>query len=126
MKLFFLPAEFSGGGPRLEHGDNFSLVIFVNIYDKGGDGIKLYLDGELKGEHAYNAESFEDWAFPHTWYLGKANWGDPLFPGIIDEFRSYNRALSENEIRQNMDAESLVAVSPDERLAGTWGEIKKK
>ena len=95
-------------------------------YDKDGDGMKFYLDGELKGEFAYNAESFEDWAFPQNWYLGKANWGDPLFPGIIDEFRIYDRALNADEVEQNMNAESLVVVSSDEKLAGTWGEIKKK
>ena len=47
-------------------------------------------------------ESFEDWGEGQNWYLAKANWGDPLFPGVIDEFRIYSRALSDKEIKQNM------------------------
>ena len=96
-------------------------------YDKGGDGIKIYVDGELKGEHVYNEQSFEDWDLPQNWYLAKSNWeADPLFHGIMDELRIYDRALSANEVKQNMTAEGYAVVSPDERLAGTWGEIKRK
>jgi len=45
------------------------------------------------------------------------------FKGIIDEVRVYNRALEENEVKQNMNAKSL-AVESYNKLAGTWGNIK--
>lgn len=89
-------------------------------YDKDGEGMKLYVNGDLKGSNGYNAESFEDWAVPQNWYIGKANWDDPLFPGIIDEFRIYERPLDEDEIKQNMEALSL-AVDHAGRLIGVWG-----
>ena len=116
-------------GAEIGSGVNVAVGEWYHIaatYDKGGAGMEFYVNGELKGTNAYNTNSFEDWGSPQNWYLAKANWGDPLFPGIIDEFRIYDRALSENEVKKNMNAAGLVAVSPDERLAGIWGDIKKK
>jgi len=46
------------------------------------------------------------------------------FSGIIDEVRVYNRALSEDEVKQNMKAEGLAVASSTNKLAVTWGEIK--
>jgi len=43
--------------------------------------------------------------------------------GIIDEVRVYNRALKENEIKQNMKSQSL-AVDKLGKLATVWGNIK--
>jgi len=45
------------------------------------------------------------------------------FNGAIDEVRVYNRALSETEVNQNMDAEGM-AVEKTNKLAFTWGKIK--
>ncbi len=50
--------------------------------------------------------------------------GQNLFRGIIDEVRVYNRALSEEEINQNMKAEGLAVEGPTDKLAVTWGEMK--
>jgi len=47
----------------------------------------------------------------------------PPFTGIIDEVSVYDRALSADEIQQSLAAEPS-AVSPTEKLAGTWGEIR--
>jgi hypothetical protein len=46
-----------------------------------------------------------------------------LINGLIDEACIYNRALSEDEIAQNMNAEGL-ALNSTGKLAFTWGEIK--
>jgi hypothetical protein len=118
----------ASGGVRSEFGSGVKVTVgewyhIAATYDKDGEGMKLYVNGEQKGSNPYNKESFEDWAPPQNWYLAKANWNDPLFPGIIDEFRLYDRVLSAIEIEQNMDATGLT-VSPKEKLAGTWGEIK--
>jgi hypothetical protein len=48
--------------------------------------------------------------------------GTNLFDGIIDEFRIYNRALSEDEIREIMSA---LGVSTKGKLPMVWGELKK-
>ncbi len=112
-------AEF-GSGVRIAVGDWYHMAA---TYDKGGAGMALYVNGELKGTSVYNLNSFEDWASPQNWYLAKANWGDPLFPGIIDEFRIYDRALSQDEVDANMNASGL-AVAPVQKLTSTWGAIK--
>ena len=69
-------------------------------------------------------ESFEDWGEGQNWYLAKANWGDPLFPGIIDELRIYSRALSDKEIKQNMEAAGLSVTANDQKLVEVWGNLK--
>jgi hypothetical protein len=48
--------------------------------------------------------------------------GTNLFDGIIDEFRIYNLALSQDEIRDIMSA---LNVSPKSKLPMAWGELKK-
>jgi len=48
--------------------------------------------------------------------------GTNLFDGIIDEFRIYNRALSQDEIREIMSA---LDVFPKGKLPIAWGELKR-
>ena len=49
---------------------------------------------------------------------------DRTFPGVIDELRVYNRALTQNEIETNMRNTSSHAVNMAGKLAVTWGELK--
>ena len=50
---------------------------------------------------------------------------DMFFEGIIDDVAIYNRALTENEIRTDMEeGVSPLAVQSTEKLATTWGNIK--
>jgi hypothetical protein len=47
------------------------------------------------------------------------------FPGILDEARLYNRALTEEEMKQNFAVErNSLAIHAASRLAATWGAIK--
>ena len=50
------------------------------------------------------------------------NENDP-FMGKLDEICLYEKALSEAEVLQNMEAEGL-SVNPAGKLSLTWGEIK--
>lgn len=90
----------------------------VNTFDKGE--VKLYLDGSVEGEGQVgsplsgNAVSFK---------IGADSNGANLFVGIVDEVRVYNRALSEDEVSQNMQAEGL-AVRSAGKLAVAWGWVK--
>ena len=45
--------------------------------------------------------------------------------GSIDEVAIWNRSLSETEIRDAMRG-NLLAVSPKDKVATTWGNIKRK
>jgi len=48
-------------------------------------------------------------------WLGKSQWPDPYFSGSLDDFRIYNRVLSQPEIGQ------LAAIAgPDSSLVAWW------
>ena len=78
----------------------------------------------MKKHEKFNKDSFEDWSEDQNWYLVKANWGDPLFPGVIDEFRIYSRALSDKEIKQNMEEAGLSVTASNQKLVEIWGNLK--
>jgi len=87
-------------------------------FDQGN--VVLYLDGVADGNGKTTSPLVGN---KLTMKIGADSNGQNLFIGIIDEVRVYNRALTENEIKQNMKAQSL-AVDGQEKLATTWGNIK--
>jgi len=69
----------------------------VGTYDR--QHVKIYVNGKLKGSNTKTG------AMP----LNENNtvvgfWNNDFFPGLIDEVRVYNRALSLEEVRGNMFA----------------------
>ena len=46
------------------------------------------------------------------------------FNGSFALLRVYDKALTQNELMQNIDAWSGLAVQPDEKLATSWGALK--
>ncbi len=56
--------------------------------------------------------------------VGEDGWGN-VFVGVVDEIRMYNRALTEAEILQNYNSTDQLAVEPADKLAISWGQIKK-
>ena len=67
---------------------------FVGTWGSGG--IKIYIDGELKGTNPYTG-GVPQWT--HYNYLGTNTWGGYV-NSTIDEVRIYNRALSDSEIQE--------------------------
>ena len=55
--------------------------------------------------------------------IGGRELGGDLVDGIIDEVAVYRRALTEDEIKQDMKG-IKTAVSPSGKLATTWASIK--
>ena len=45
-------------------------------------------------------------------WLGRAQWGDPLFDGLIDEFRMYDHALSAGEVATSFNTGPVPAPVP--------------
>ena len=89
--------------------------------------VRMYLDGEniLKNDEKppfiFNGINTEDLR------IGCAK-GKPAYAfegGSIDEVAIWSRALSETEIRAVMRG-ALFAVSPKDKVATTWGNIKRK
>ena len=90
------------------------------VYD-GSEAI-IYINGELdskkdfEGDLKHNGENF---------WMGARKVGGLQYNGLIDELRIYNRGLSQDEIKNNLDATGL-AVEPNNKLPLTWGIIKEE
>ncbi len=60
--------------------------------------------------------------------IGKTHEANREFLGLIDEVRIWNRALSEDEVIEQMEKgfDELFPVDPRQKLATSWGIIKNK
>lgn len=91
--------------------------------------IKTYVNGKLDAETA-NTEGLFASDVP-AWIGGYGpdqDFGSNRhFPGVVDEARYWNGALSADEIKTNMNTSTanLLAVDPQFKLASKWGLIKK-
>ena len=95
----------------------------VGSYD--GETIKIYLDGTVIGEKKIKFNFFGDndadvrigcaKNVPHLTFMN----------GFIDEAAVWQRALSAIEIKQAMSG-NFLAVSPADKVATTWANIKKR
>ena len=89
--------------------------------------VRMYLDGENilendeKPPFIFNGINEEDLRIGCA--KGKSEYA--FEGGSIDEVAIWNRALSETEIRAVMRG-ALFAVSPKDKVATTWGNIKRK
>lgn len=83
--------------------------------------MRLYLDGEMVVEGPFSGPITSNG--PET-EIGHA--GDGGFIGVIDEVAIYNRALDDNEIKQNYESKRFFAVDLRSKLTTCWGNIKYK
>lgn len=87
-------------GKNLNADEWYMLTVVQN-----GDAVKVYVNGELVtvNEYCVNA-NMATYGEPLLYcYLGKsATESDPMFVGMIDEFRLYNRALSASSTSRRM------------------------
>ena len=95
----------------------------AGTYD--GKTIKLYVNGVLDGskDKPGKAKCTQKTPLAIGGQFGGNAGTNELINGLIDEACIYNRALSEDEIIQNMNAEGL-ALNSTGKLAFTWAEIK--
>ena len=87
--------------------------------------VKIYLDGKILFEHEslFSFTGIND----HDLRIGCAK-GKPQYAfedGSIDEVAVWSRVLTEDEIRDAMQG-PLFPVSPKDKVAATWGDIKRK
>lgn len=85
-----------------------------------GDVMRIYIDGEKVGE-AENV-TLDPYEIKHTipyCYIGKSMWsGDKYFNGTIDEFYIFDRAISEDEIKELYEKELKIACNISQSEAG--------
>ncbi|MBM3242439.1 LamG domain-containing protein [Candidatus Poribacteria bacterium] len=88
--------------------------------DTKSNELKLYVDGKLINTVVAGAEPNN---LTHL-RIGSEHEGR-YFPGILDEARLYNRALTEKEMRQNFEVKNNeMAVNAAGKLTITWGALK--
>lgn len=90
----------------------------VVTFDKGK--VVLYIDGSPEGEGDVPSPLKGNQL---SLKIGADSNGQNLFKGIIDEVKVYNRALTANEVKINMNASSL-SVKRLGKLSDTWGNLK--
>lgn len=81
-----------------------------------GNTMRIYIDGVLVGEtENVKLDPYEiKYTMPYC-YIGKSMWSnDRYFDGTIDEFRVYNRALSEAEVTELFEMELPIACNVSE------------
>lgn len=91
-----------------------------STYD--GDMIRQYIDGKLDVEFKPPAGKIN--SIEVVFRIGKAQTGLKGMVGLVDEVAIYNRALTVEEINQDMENGVFFAVSPKDKLATTWGKLK--
>ncbi|MXV73883.1 LamG domain-containing protein [Candidatus Poribacteria bacterium] len=94
----------------------------VGTYD--GKEMKIYVDGKLEGTSGVQSGPIN---YPDRVFFSMGAYKDDnedfVLKGMLDEVRLYDRALSEKEVSNNLEAEGL-AVDPAGKLSLTWGQIK--
>ena len=91
-----------------------------STYD--GDMIRQYIDGELDVEFKPPAGKIN--SIEVVFRIGKGQTGLAGMVGLVDEVAIYNRALTVEEINQDMENGVFFAVDPKDKLATTWGKLK--
>jgi hypothetical protein len=99
---------------------------FAAVYTSDDTLLRVYVNGELKGQSARPGKPGAGGAPVTIGHWG----GSSNFVGIIDEVAIFNTALEEDDIK-DIAADGLVAflsvdqsVEPAGKLANTWGRLK--
>ena len=89
----------NGGGEQIVETSQLAAGQWVHVaVTLGGGTAKLYVNGELKATESGFTIKPSDFK-PSKNYIGKSQFSDPLFNGMIDEFHIYNYALNDDEIQ---------------------------
>jgi hypothetical protein len=86
-------------------------------------GVELYFNGTEKAGEGDKPPVVDE--IDGSIMVGARHPGQEFFAGIIDEVALYNRILSLDEIQRDMEAVGGAPVTPKDKLASIWGQIKK-
>ena len=98
-------------------------VHIAGTYDaKSGEG-KIYIDGEVDNESDIGGD-----IVPNNDVLWLGRGAGPFIDGKMDEVRISNIARTQQEIQQLMKIgiEGVLAVTPRDKLATSWGKLKSR
>jgi hypothetical protein len=85
-------------------------VLITQVHDDIAGIVKLYINGTILG--AYKAPVMLNEIIDNNLWLGRSQWGDPLYCGSYNELRIYDTALSAAEIAASYLAGPDVVAEP--------------
>ena len=103
--------------------DKWYYLSYTHTSDNNGK-VKIYVDGKVTSEQDSNNPVAQAGV---TSQIQIGTWSSEAFPGHVDEVRLWNRAISDAEMEQSMNTGSgeFLAVNPKDKLATSWGKIKR-
>ena len=113
--------DINDNATKLEVGEWYYLAYTHTTADNGK--VKIYVDGEVTFEQD-SANPVAPAGVTSRVQIG--TWAGEAWPGVVDEVRLWNRAISDAEMEQsmNMGSDDLLDVNPKDKLATSWGSIK--
>jgi len=88
-----------------------------------GTTIKLYIDGELNKELECKGKLIPN---DDPLFIGARGGTQRFVNGALDEIKMYNYALTEDELKDDMENPHALTVVPKGKLATTWARLKSK
>ncbi len=118
----------TGGGQAYEGKSDVQTTEWQHLVFawRSGEQLTLYIDGELD-DPIHNDDSKDGKISGATKLIvgkGAKDNNGTSWPGLIDDFRLYDRVLAEGEITDL--ASGALPVEPTEKLATTWANLKQK
>jgi len=95
----------------------------VGVFDGAKGEDRIYIDGNLEKTNKRDEKTVPDGTEPV--YIGCVSPGSYYFIGALDELVIYNRALTDAEIKENMQG-NILAVDKVGKLSTTWANIKNQ
>jgi hypothetical protein len=95
-----LEYRLGGTAPNIQPGGKLPLgeeVLITQVTDDKADKVKLYLNGIALGGFSAPLFKLKDMVDNNNW-LGRSQWGDPMYVGSFNELRIYDTALSAEAI----------------------------
>ena len=105
--------------------DSWHHIAFTKV---PGKTIKGYLDGKFVDEEPVGIDPADLSNVESRLFIGSRSGSQDFFEGAIDEVGIFNKALTEDEIKNIMTrglAVAGLAVNPGGRLIDTWSGIKE-
>lgn len=100
---FAITTGGSGAEQRVDSSQSVSANAWVHVaVTLSGTTCTLYLNGTAVGTNTAMTLSPSSLGSTGNTWIGKSQYGDPLFNGAVDEFQVYNRALSRAEVQSLM------------------------
>ncbi|MCG9128360.1 LamG domain-containing protein [Candidatus Poribacteria bacterium] len=120
------------GGGFLDVNDNATkldtkkwyYLSYTHTSDNKGK-VKIYVDGKVTHEQDSNNPVAPAGT---TGRIQIGTWSGEAWPGMVDEVRLWNRALSDKEMEMSMEMgmDEFLAVNPQDKLTTSWGKVKRQ